>query len=116
MSQQQPRVQYEDDEEDLEEWEDFETEDEDGASAEAKNKDDYRLASTRRSSVDLSNMANNFHDSAAWEQHLDEDEDPDPKRHRNSIIYGSIEEVATEEEEVATVNGDEEDQEMAHGS
>ena len=108
-----------DEEEDLEEWEDFDTDEEDAKDdSNRSGDDDYRIAATRRSSVDLATLHANLHDSNSWEQAV-EDADAPNKRLRNSsisdpLIYGSIAEDPSEndDEEVATVNGDD-DHEMA---
>ncbi len=117
-----PRLYYEQDSDEEEEegheeeWEDFvsdadEDDHLDGSKSSKHHADeDYRLSTSRRSSVDLSTMTSNYHDPNDYE---DGDSDSN-KRHRarasirNSVsTFDRIEE--TEDEEVATVNGEDDD-------
>ena len=115
--------------EDLE-WEDFDIDGEDAneqqddgsnkSNGKNNNKQDheYILTHTRRCSVDLASMSSNSHDEADWESDhsiVDQHHQFEPnKRHRSASLIttaiGTIEEG--DEEEVATVNGEEEAEEM----
>jgi len=121
----------EEDDDELEEWKDFDSDEDNESEAKPddgskRKSDEYRLANTRRSSVDLSTMISNVHDgSDAWEagamirtaqamksqMHL---EDPPSKRSRNSSLrsssLGNIDEGDGEDDEVATVDGDDMEQ------
>ena len=110
----------EEEEVDLEdEWEDFDSDDdnEDGSkSGSHSKKAEYILTSSRRTSVDLSSMASNSHDETDWESdnHSTASDFEPNKRHRSRSVLletgiGTIQEETAEEEEVATVNGEDDE-------
>jgi hypothetical protein len=103
----------ESDEGDLEEWEDFDSDDDSAAESKSDKTVDYIvLSTTRRSSVDLNSLASNSHDEADFDSDSVGDFEPNKRqRSRTSPAIGTIEEETAEEEEVATVNG-EDDEEM----
>lgn len=118
-----------DDDEDVE-WEDFDMDSDDageqqdngsstkGSSSSIPNSNkqehEYILTHSRRASVDLASMSSNSHDETDWESDQSTVDHEPNKRHRSASLIatsiGTIEEV--DEEEVATVNGEDEVDEM----
>ena len=98
----------------MEDWEDIE---EDGkeSTSEETDEEDFVIDAKRRSSVDLDNMSVNSHDQD-WENAVGtaagafamSDYDPN-KRHRSRkpMVASISEEAGAEDEEIATVDGDE---------
>lgn len=98
-----------DDDEDLEDWEDFEDSDEEAE----EETEEYVFAKQRRSSVDLSSLNENFREEAAsWDTEDGEnasnlpDFEPNKRRRSKRPSVASIDEYG-EDEDIETVNGDE---------
>lgn len=100
-----PAAEDEDSDEDLERWEDFEESDDEKDGGDEK--DEYILTHTRRSSVDLNSMSENSHDDTGWECTARGHEPNKRQRYKNKPSISSIEEGTAEEEDIETVNGDE---------
>lgn len=101
-------------EDDTEEWDDF-----DDGSDESKGEDakaEYVFDNSRRSSVDMGGMCKNSHDETEteWESASDgslSEFEPN-KRQRAKPSISSIPEASAEDEDVDTVDGDDEDMEL----
>jgi len=97
------------DAEELVEWEDFE--DSDDEEEDESGKSEYVIDKERHSSIDLASMSENSHDDKEWDSETASagslsDFEPNKRHRAKKPGFGTIEEVA-EDEEIETVDGDE---------
>ena len=99
--------------EEVDEWEDFEDADDGGAIIEKEEKEEYVIDKGRRSSVDLSSLSENIHDGNDWESEsctgsLSEFQ----SNKRLCSKEPGVTPINEEEEEIETLNGDDEVMEL----